>query len=125
MAVIGDRVFMGRLASNFEDPRDPEGIRRRFAEQMEYKGYKRALISTMRHLMPLDFSPTFTQVGKQGRPVLLIWGTKDAVIPFAHSERVREAIPQVEFHPLEGRGHTLTLERPEIVNPILIDFFQR
>ena len=125
MAIIGDRVFMGKLAGNFNKPLDFSGIKKKFSQQMAYKGYKRALLSTMRHFMPLDFSAAFEAVGKQKRPVLLIWGKKDAVVPFSNSERVRQTIPQVEFYPFDDRGHTLTLEDPEAVSRILMDFFKK
>ncbi len=125
MAVIGDRVFMGKLAGNFNNPLDFQGIKQKFAQQMDYKGYKRALLSTMRHFMALDFSAAFEAVGKQKRPVLLIWGKKDAVVPFSNNEKVKQAIPQVEFHPLDKPGHTLTLEEPDVVSRILIGFFKK
>jgi pimeloyl-ACP methyl ester carboxylesterase len=122
--VIGDRVFKGRLPSNFYEPLDLERIRGQFAEQMEYRGYKRALLGSMRSFMPLDFTPRFEAVGRLGKPTLLIWGKLDAVVPFAFSELALKAIPQAEFHPLEGRGHVPTLEDPELINGILLEFLR-
>ena len=41
------------------------------------------------------------------RPVLLIHGTEDSVIPFEHAQRLKAAAsPDVELWALPGRGHT-------------------
>jgi len=45
-------------------------------------------------------------------------------VPFATSEQVRAAIPQIEFHAIDEAGHIPHYERPEAVNPILIEFFR-
>lgn len=42
-------------------------------------------------------------------PVLLVHGTGDRVIPFAHAERIAAALPQGELHPREGDGHVAVL----------------
>jgi pimeloyl-ACP methyl ester carboxylesterase len=47
------------------------------------------------------------------------------VAPFSLNEVVRPLIPPAEFHPIPDAGHVPHLERPEVVNPLLIDFFRR
>ena len=61
--------------------------------QMKYKGFMRALLSTMRNGMLGDFSPVYRKVGKQGTPTLLFWGRDDkTVIPLPIVDHIRAAI---------------------------------
>lgn len=122
MAVAGDRVMKARLDKNFYKPRNIESIRPLYIEQMKYKGYKRALLSTMRHFMSLDFTPVFNKVGRLDIPVLLIWGRKDAVVPFELSRNIIKAVPKAEFVPLDNNGHVPTLENPDLISQIMIEF---
>jgi pimeloyl-ACP methyl ester carboxylesterase len=41
----------------------------------------------------------------QGMPTLLIWGTRDAVIPVAHAYRAHAAMPGSRLELFEGAGH--------------------
>ncbi|GLU89709.1 alpha/beta fold hydrolase [Agromyces sp. NBRC 114283] len=43
------------------------------------------------------------------QPVLLVQGTADRVIPFAHAERIAAALPRPELHAREGDGHVAVL----------------
>jgi pimeloyl-ACP methyl ester carboxylesterase len=72
-----------------------------------------------------DMPQPYYQVGELDLPVLLIWGRHDHTIPVSAIDMLREAIPQAEFHVIEEAGHIPHYERPEIVNPILIDFLKR
>ncbi|MEA2008479.1 MAG: alpha/beta hydrolase, partial [Chloroflexota bacterium] len=80
--------------------------------------------STMRNGMLGDFSETYRQVGELDLPVLLLWGEDDKTVPFAHSQYVMNAIPQVEFQPIPEAGHIPHYERPGVVNPLLVGFLE-
>jgi pimeloyl-ACP methyl ester carboxylesterase len=45
-------------------------------------------------------------------PTLVVHGTGDQLIPFEHGEELAAGIPGARLAPLEGCGHTSTLERP-------------
>jgi pimeloyl-ACP methyl ester carboxylesterase len=47
-----------------------------------------------------------------GVPVLLIWGSRDPVIPVRHGERAHEAIPGSRLEIFDGVGHLPQLEAP-------------
>ena len=97
----------------------------RYLEQMEYKGFKRALLSTVRSHMLGSCLDLYEQIGKLHKPVSLFWGRHDATVPFQHSELLRAAMPQVEFHAIESTGHIPHYEKPAEVNPILLEFLNR
>ncbi len=92
---------------------------------MQYQGFIRALLSTLRNGVITSAESSYKAVGQQDRPVLLIWGMGDKAIPFETSEQVRWLIPQAEFHPIEDAGHISHYEKPEIVNSLLVEFFSR
>ncbi len=103
----------------------PEKYPERARSQMRYKGFRRALLSTVRHGPLSDLAETYRRVGEQKRPVLLIWGREDQTIPFDTHKRVEETIPHLEFHAIDEAGHGPHGERPELVNPLLIEFLRR
>lgn len=103
----------------------PEKHSERNRTQMRYKGFRRALLSTVRHGPVGDLAETYRRVGEQKKPVLLIWGREDQTIPFDTHKRVEETIPHLEFHAIDEAGHDPHGERPELVNPLLIEFLRR
>ncbi len=90
--------------------------------QMRYRGFKRALVSTIFSGMLGDFSGLYWRVGEQKRPVQLIWGCQDSTISFDEIKIILESMPDVEFHPFANGGHLSHFENPDAVNPILINF---
>jgi pimeloyl-ACP methyl ester carboxylesterase len=58
----------------------------------------------------------------QDVPTLIVWGDRDAVIPVSHGHLAHELIPGSRLEIVEGAGHFLVLERPDIVEPILTRF---
>jgi pimeloyl-ACP methyl ester carboxylesterase len=96
-----------------------------YREQMRYRGFRQAILSTMLNYWPEDSTAEYRQLGKTGRPVLLFWGVADASTRLPLSAKVREDVPQAEFHAVPDAGHLPAYERPEVVNPILIEFLRR
>ncbi|MFI9363696.1 alpha/beta fold hydrolase [Kitasatospora sp. NPDC053057] len=52
----------------------------------------------------------------RGLPALVLAGTKDLLTPSAHSEAMAERLPGAELVLVEGAGHLVPLERPELVD---------
>lgn len=125
MAVIGDRVILEGVKEAFVDPDKLPAFEEKFNVPLQYDGFQRAVLSTLRHMEMNDLAETYQRVGQQKKPVLLLWGHKDNVLPFANSEMVREVIPHLVFRDIAGAGHNLNYENPEIVNPVLQEFLSR
>ena len=125
MRVAGDRSIREGMGSNFFDAGLLPEFARRFAVQLQYRGFQQGQLSTLRH-MPLEgLAESYRAVGSAGTPVLLIWGAEDKVIPFETSEKALAAIPQAELLAVERAGHTPNYERPELVNPAMLAFLGR
>ena len=125
MAVLGDAVLLSEIKGAFVEPQKLSEYEEKFKVQMKYRGFKRALLSTLRNMHMHSLSETYERVGKQQKPVLLIWGLKDHVLPFTNSEKVKVAIPHLKFHAIKDAGHNLNYENPEIVNPWLVRFLKQ
>ncbi|MBZ5537078.1 MAG: alpha/beta hydrolase [Acidobacteriia bacterium] len=115
-------------ASQMDDFAHPERFpdyAARYRPQMQYKGFRHAIFSTIRHYLTRDDTDEYRRMGQSHKPVLLVWGKLDRDVPFATSEKVLQAIPQAEFHPIEDSAHVPYYENPEIVNLILISFLKK
>ena len=58
-------------------------------------------------------------------PVLLMWGKVDPWEPFAQGQKLAEFATIERFIPLEGVGHCPQDEAPEVVNPLLLEWFEQ
>ncbi|MBI3174881.1 MAG: alpha/beta hydrolase [Chloroflexi bacterium] len=117
----GERMVKG-AAEGFFDPQLVEEFQARYRVQMQFKGFRRAILSTMRNGMLGDFSETYRRVGALGKPAQLFWGREDTTVPFAYSADLLKWVPQAEFHAFDGCGHTPHLERPDEFNQLLVKF---
>jgi pimeloyl-ACP methyl ester carboxylesterase len=119
--VKNDRLTKN-IASDFYGRELVENIQSKYAVQMQYKGFRRAVLSSVRNNMLGSFLGVYEQVGKMDLPVLLFWGSNDPAVPFEHSDILRRTIPGIEFQIIQNCGHVPHYERPEEVNPILLAF---
>lgn len=55
-------------------------------------------------------------------PTLIVWGDRDAVIPVDHAHIAHELMPDSRLEIVEGAGHFLPFEQPELVESLLRDF---
>lgn len=125
LSLFGNANLIKGVASDFFDPKLVEAFQARYAAAMKYKGFKRAILSTLRSGMLDSFYDTYERVGALKKPTLLFWGRNDATTPFANHELILRALPHAEFHPIDDCSHIPHYEKPEIVNPILLEFLSR
>ena len=86
---MGVQIAPTMAASQRDDFVHPERYPDYFAKystQMHYKGFPNAILSTIRQFLSQDNAAAFAQVGKSGKPMLLIWGRADQDVPFALSD---------------------------------------
>ncbi|MBE9524477.1 MAG: alpha/beta hydrolase [Chloroflexi bacterium] len=121
---FGNKILLKDMSQDFYKPKNLVKFLARYKDQMAYRGFKRALLSTLRAGMLGDFSSTYWRVGNQDRPKLLIWGRDDPTLSVAHSQLILDAMPKTVLHIIENAGHIPHYEKPEIVNPLLISFLQ-
>jgi len=122
--LMGTGNMVKSAAKDFYDPRLVDHFIVKYKTQMQYHGFQRALLSTIRNNMLGSFVETFKAVGRLKLPVMLLWGRDDMTVPFSQSEHLRNAIPNVQFHVIENCGHIPHYEKPNEVNPILLKFLR-
>jgi pimeloyl-ACP methyl ester carboxylesterase len=125
MGLLGRRVLGSNFAEYFFGSEVYHELVRDFLAQMQFLGYKKALLSTLRSGATTGAKQAYESVGQSDIPVLLIWGKEDKVVPYALSGTAIELIPRADFHAIENAAHIPHYECPDIVNPILLDFLKR
>jgi pimeloyl-ACP methyl ester carboxylesterase len=96
----------------------------RYREQMQFRGFGRSLLSTLREGQGMVLDSVYARVGALGTPTLLIWGIEDSTVSIVNAPGVRKAIPQAQYHPIDRAGHLPHMERTDVVNPLLISFLR-
>lgn len=74
-----------------------------------------------------DFYPTLMDHDKlaaldvlKATPVVVLCGAKDLLTPPEHSAAIAGALPEATVRIVEGAGHQALMERPDVVNPPLL-----
>lgn len=67
-------------------------------EQMKYRGYGRALISTFRYFAMRGREDTCAALAATGIPVAAVFGTKDLTVLIASADQVRGVMPEAVVH---------------------------
>lgn len=111
--------------SDFVDPSRFPDWADRYRPQMHFRGFGRALLSTRRATAGMNTDTLYARVGKSGVPVLLLWGVADKTVPFDRNSSVRRAIPDAEFHAIDGAAHLPIVERASVADSLILDFLSR
>jgi pimeloyl-ACP methyl ester carboxylesterase len=93
-----------------------------YREQMKYRGFRRAILSTLRNFLSRDPLAYYESI-KLNKKVLLIWGKEDKVTPFSDGEKLKSLLSP-EFLSIDEAGHLPHYEKPEIVNDAIIEFLK-
>ncbi len=125
LGLFGSGNMVKGIASDMFNPKLVEHFQSQYKIQMQYKGFKHAILSTMRNNMLESFYETYIQIGMLKKPTLLFWGKNDTTTPFENNGIILKAIPHAEFHAMKNCGHIPHYEQPEIVNPILLEFLSK
>ena len=96
----------------------------KYKEQFMYEGIMQSLRSLLKNISFTDMEDVYKQVGKK-IPMQLFWGELDQNIPYLTYKKVKEAVPNIEFHGITGGGHIPQYTHPEFVNPLLKDFLEK
>jgi len=113
------------LGMNFGDPRriTDEDVQA-YVGEIERQGSLRGFIEQQLLLMPTPeeiarWTGAYPTIAV---PVLLLWGTRDRILPRAQGPRLAAALPNARLVELEGLGHTPQLEAPDVVLAHLLPF---
>ncbi|VDB84990.1 unnamed protein product [Peniophora sp. CBMAI 1063] len=87
------------------------------------KGFNHAVASSIRDGPVRGLEWAFESLASSKTDVLIIHGTNDGDAPYKFAGFVKNLVPRSRLVTVEGGGHDLTLEQPELVSRELVDFF--
>jgi pimeloyl-ACP methyl ester carboxylesterase len=122
LAISIDQNVIDGLPNNFYRYEDFPDFEEQFTAQLDYKGFAQALMSTMIDFNFTLLNETYFQMRQLDIPICLMWGEEDRLALFETSEIFRKLIPTIQFHPIAEAGHLSHYERPDLVNPLLLQF---
>lgn len=150
--IVGDwiwRIMAKQILLNddqYQESGIPEGNRLQgnVANQMKYKGYFPALLSTLRHLEMSGRDELYISAAETAKPIMAVFGEEDQTIPFCLkfasletgqetqttapceltiADKLRELLPAADIRALSGADHGLNYKDYEIINPWMVEFF--
>jgi pimeloyl-ACP methyl ester carboxylesterase len=122
MAVGHEKQASGQL-DDFKYPeRFPSWVDR-YKLQMQYKGFRHALLSTRYNYPGDSIISNYHSLGRLHKKILLIWGKEDQTVPFQYSDSIRQIV-EVDFFPVDDARHLPYLEKPLAVNQKIISFLK-
>lgn len=125
--VMATVVAPGMAKSQFDDFLHPErhpDWAARYEPQMEYKGFLRSMLQTIRGDVLTRPAASFTSLARGQTPILIFWGRADHTVAFAKSDTVRGAFPKAEFYAIDSAAHLPHIEQASRVNSILMSFLR-
>ncbi len=122
---LGSNSLVNGVANDFFDPALVQHFQERYKIQMQYKGFMRSILSTIRENMLGTNMELYRALGRSEKSILLLWGRNDKTVPFEQSTLLREAMPNAEFRVIENCGHIPHYEKPDDVNPLLLNFLRQ
>lgn len=125
MRVAGDGSLADHNRRYFHEPERFQAFQRQFEEQLTVIGSKAAILSTMRSTPVQSYLDRYADLGRLGKPLLIVWGREDRAFPYEHHEQALVAMPSAELVTVDAAGHLPMLERPEKVSSRLVEFMSR
>jgi pimeloyl-ACP methyl ester carboxylesterase len=123
MALSPEDAVNGQLTDLKYPERFPQWADQ-YKVQMQYKGFRHALISTRLHYAtPEKMRANYKELDELHKPILLIWGKEDNTTPFSSSDELRKVV-KTEFMPVDDAAHLPHMEKASEVNARLIYFLK-
>lgn len=112
VAAAGRRGLVADVARMFTSPETTAAYLPRFVEQLEFEGYDRCFLSTLRRCPP-TWEAEYAALGAHPTPVDVLWGNTDIKVPIRHFERLQRLVPRARLHVVSGGAHGMPWEVPE------------
>ena len=122
MSLLGSHIIVRFALKGLHSNDLVDEFRALVTEQMQYQGYLKSFLSTLRYCVFEEVTNDYQTIGKLGIPVLMISGSEDAILTPAARSRIGELIPHLKYKEIKGTGHMPHFERPEEVSSIMTSF---
>ncbi len=123
MALSPEDMVNGQLSDLKYPERFPQWTEQ-YKAQMQYKGFRHALISTRLHYAsPETMRANYKELSELHKPILLVWGKEDNTTPFSSSDELRKIIT-TEFMAVDAAAHLPHMEKASVVNERIYEFLK-
>jgi pimeloyl-ACP methyl ester carboxylesterase len=122
MAVGHEKQAAGQLTDFKYPERFPHWVNK-YKVQMQYKGFRHALISTLNNYSGDTILSNYRLLNQLNKKILLIWGKEDHTVPFQYSDSLKKIV-RTDFFAVDDAGHLPYLEQPLSVNRKIISFLK-
>jgi pimeloyl-ACP methyl ester carboxylesterase len=99
----------------YEDEEAHQRYMREFVEQTQYEGFRRAMLSTLRHMAMDNFADEYALYGRNAPPTRVLWAESDRATPYANHTSFLALVPTAKLTPLKGVGHASPYEAPRLI----------
>ncbi|MBQ4364754.1 MAG: alpha/beta hydrolase [Clostridia bacterium] len=125
---IGEKTLLTKCASEATHVLQDEidGFMRKFAYALQYKGFVRCTLSSLRNTILATEKATeaYAATAAQGLPLLCVWGEEDRTMPIYQAERLQEVCPQVQLVRFPGSGHIFVFDEGERTADAVLPFLR-
>jgi len=127
LAALEMRFRPGLLPSLFHHPDriDPD-MAAEINRMASAPGIRSTALNVLRHGVSLGgLKPSLVQLDGLRHlscPVFIVWGAEDRIIPVAHTQLARQAMPSAQVHVLPECSHLPFIEKPQAFNSLLTNF---
>jgi pimeloyl-ACP methyl ester carboxylesterase len=121
---VGSIVSRGLGAVGLRPNADIAEVARGYASLAD-AGRRRAFLATLSAVVGTDgqrVAATDRLYLAESLPLLILWGSRDPIIPSSHAARAHEALPGSRLEIFDGVGHLPQLEQPLRFVEVLEDF---
>jgi pimeloyl-ACP methyl ester carboxylesterase len=114
------RMLRRQLGQNF----DVEGIIELQLSEYSGRGFLRSVLSSRRHMLDEVQEDEHRLLGREGVPVVGIWGEKDQVIPLSSLGMLTQWNRSVRQEVVQGAGHQMPYTHSDEVVDVLADILR-
>ena len=108
--VLPDRLLRPMLAHAYGDPSVlTEDVFARYRDMLLAPGVRRAILARVGQSVLVEPEPLLRRIGA---PTLLVWGEKDALVPFSNAKDYEAALPESATVSFPELGHVPHEEAP-------------
>jgi pimeloyl-ACP methyl ester carboxylesterase len=118
-AVIANAVAVNEVLAGSKHPFDLEEGRDFVVSEMKRANDYRA---SQNHILAITNTPPWRErLGEITVPTLVIHGTEDPILPFAHGEAVANEIPGAKLLAMDGVGHEIPEGEWDVIVPAILE----
>jgi pimeloyl-ACP methyl ester carboxylesterase len=112
-------------SSDFFDASQHPDWENKFLDQMRFRGFSQAILSTYRHIRLVDWRSIYENFSRQEIPLQIFWGKEDQTVNRAEIACLQQMVLGSQLIQIDQAGHIPHYEQPEIVSKKMIKFIKK